>query len=114
MSDTECPMKQIHQNVLFYMKLCHERSPTHCVTNIFPLNGNLDQVQQVIQYLESSLICRGIQLKDNESIIAMNPHLTSQFTDLSEPILKTETRVFSMKCQVISTGTDSQCKNCKA
>jgi len=72
-----------------------------------------DQVQQVIQYLEGSLICRGIPLKDDESIIAMNPHLTGQFTDLSDPTLKTETRVFSMKCQVISTGTDSQCKNCK-
>ena len=72
-----------------------------------------DQVQQVVQYLESSLICRGIPLKDNESIITMNPYLTGQFTDLSDRTLKTETRVFSTKYQVISTGTDSQCKNCK-
>ena len=33
MPDTESAMKQIHQRVLlFYMELCHERSPMRCVT----------------------------------------------------------------------------------
>lgn len=72
-----------------------------------------DQVQQVIQYLDSSFICRGIPLEEDESIITINPNLTGQFTDLSDSTLKRETRAFSMKCQVISTGTDSQCKHCK-
>ena len=62
--------------------------------------------------MDSSFICRGIPLED-ESIITINPNPTGQFTDLSDSTLKRETRAFSMKCQVISTGTDSQCKHCK-
>ena len=73
-----------------------------------------DQVKQVIRYLEKSLICRGIPIGDDESIITSNPHLIGEFVELSDPAHKRETRAFSKKCQVISTGTGMECKNCKA
>ena len=72
-----------------------------------------DQVKQVIRYLEKSLICRGIPIGDDESIITSNPHLIGEFVELSDPAHKRETRAFSKKCQVISTGTGMECKNCK-
>lgn len=72
-----------------------------------------DQIVQAIHYLENSPICRGIPLQDDESIISLNPHLTGEFLDLNDPEHKTENRAFSKKCQVISTGTGTQCRNCK-
>jgi len=33
---------------------------------------------------------------------------------LSDPTNKRETQAFSKKCQVITTGTGMECKNCKA
>ena len=68
-----------------------------------------DQVKQVIQYLEKSLICGGIPIEDDELIIASNAHLTGEFVELSDPANKRETRAFSK-----STGTGMECINCKA
>ena len=67
-------------------------------------------MKQVIRYLEKSLICRGIPIGDDESIITSNSHLIGEFVELSDPAHKREIRALSKKCQVISTGTGLECK----
>ena len=71
-----------------------------------------EQINYILEYLQNSTVCRGIPLQEGETIISLTPHFTGDMEELSGSKGK-ESRAFSAKCLVISTGNDAQCKNCK-
>lgn len=71
-----------------------------------------EQINYILEYLQNSTVCRGISLQEGETIISLTPHFTGDMEELSGSKGK-ESRAFSAKCLVISTGNDAQCKNCK-
>lgn len=70
------------------------------------------EINYILEYLQNSTVCRGIPLQEGETIISLTPHFTGDMEELSGSKGK-ESRAFSAKCLVISTGNDAQCKNCK-
>ena len=85
-----------------------------CETNGFTeeaLNRSLLQnlVSSAIDFVEKSNICPGFPLQTGESVVAMVPHISGRYKDITTS--KEETRVFSSKCTVLAL-VGGRCHEC--
>ena len=84
--------------------------------NVGTIIANLpleEQVSSILHFLNTSVMCTGFSLSDND-VIAMMPHKVGifKYVSSSDTTSTQEKTVFSQKCQLISSA-GTQCSSCR-